>query len=83
MIDHDPRAAPDYEPPSFGELVTLADQCGLIAGFEHTLKGVHFRAAGQLFTLLQRDAELLLHGILLGYFNADTSDDLTTAAWQT
>lgn len=82
MIDRDPRESTEYAPPSFGELVALAEECHLVSGYEQTARGVHFRAAGQVFQLPQRDAELLLHGILLGYFYAETRDDLTTAAWE-
>lgn len=81
MIDHDPRQTAEYAPPSFGELVALADQCGVISGFEQTPKGIRFRVAQQVFHLPQRDAELLLQGVLLGYFYAETHDDLTTTAW--
>ena len=82
MIDHDPRDTFVYAPPSFAELVELADQCGLVAGFEQVAEGVHFRVAGQVFTLPQRDAEIFLHGVLLGYFTSDTSDSLAGAAWE-
>ncbi len=77
MIDTDPRLpAPGgmYAPPSLTELIDASAQLRLIEGVEETLRGIRLRLVGQVFDLSAREAELLLTGLMLGYFAASEQE---------
>ena len=84
MIDTDPREFVQdgaYQPPTLAELVESAGQLGLIDGCEAGRFGVRLQVVGQIYDVSQRDAEMLLTGLLLGYFSVVSQDDLLAAQW--
>lgn len=84
MIDTDPRESVEdggYAAPTFRELVEVGEQLGLVSGYEADDARVQMRVVGQVFHLAHREAELMLHGILLGYFAAQAGDDVSAADW--
>jgi hypothetical protein len=86
MIDTDPREYRQdgaYQPPTFAELVESATQLGLVEGCEPGRYGIRLQIVGQVYDVAQRDAEMLLTGLLLGYFSVVSQDDLLSAQWNT
>ena len=87
MTDTDPREhvlGGVYQPPAFHELVSSASQLGLIDGYEEGLRSIRLKAVGQIYDVSRREAEMLLNGLLLGYFSAVNpgADNLVLAAWE-
>ena len=76
MTDTDPRdGAGAYPPPSFDELAEMALQLGLLTGASARGALVQLRVAGIVFELPPDQAELLLHGVLLGYFVSQAGEE--------
>lgn len=84
MIDTDPRVAANggaYAPPTLSELIDSAAHLQLIDGVEETLRGIRIRLVGQVYDLKTREAELMLTGLLLGYFAAAEPTPSTFQPW--
>lgn len=70
-----------YPDPSFEELLRLGFDLGMITEYEASMFGVRLRCATEEFTLGVDEAEILMRGLLLGYFYGHSRDDLSLAHW--
>lgn len=72
----------EYPEPSFEELLHLCRDFGLVSEYEAHLTGVRLRCVNQVFEVSVDEAELLMQGLLLGFFFGHSRDDLSLAQWQ-
>lgn len=72
----------NYEDPTFEELLRLCQDFGLVSEYHATLTGVHLRCVSQEFQLTVDEAEVLMQGLLLGFFYGHSRDDLSLARWK-
>lgn len=72
----------DYEDPSIEELAELCISYGLINDIRIEKGRFRFTAVNRYFDLDRIQADLLIQGLLLGYFSVHSGDELTMAAWE-
>ncbi|GAB5520704.1 MAG: hypothetical protein RhofKO_29550 [Rhodothermales bacterium] len=70
-----------YDEPSFEELLELCIDYGLVTRYRPSLERVQLVAVTQGYELGVNEADILLQGLLLGYFFGQSGDDLTQAEW--
>ena len=70
-----------YSDPSFTELVQMCMDFGLVEDYRAKRPGVRLRCLSEVYDVSIGEAELLLRGLLLGFFHQRTQDDLTLAQW--
>ncbi|MEM6646929.1 MAG: hypothetical protein AAF730_11830 [Bacteroidota bacterium] len=70
-----------YKEPSFEELLELCIDYGLVTQYRPSLERVQLVAVTQNYDLSVDEADVLLQGMLLGYFFGQSGDDLTQAEW--
>lgn len=70
-----------YPDPTFEELLRLCMDYGLITDYEARIYGVRVRCVTEAFEVSVDEAEVLMKGLLLGYFYGHSRDDLTPARW--
>ena len=75
------RTLLDYRDPTLEELLRLCRDFGLLTDFDLSPHGVLLRCVNQVFDVSAEDAELLLKGLLLGFFFGHSRDDLSLAEW--
>ena len=75
------RALSEYADPTFDELLRLCQDFGLVTEFHATVHGVRMRCVNQTFEVGVDEAELLMQGLILGFFFGHSRDDLTLAQW--
>jgi hypothetical protein len=70
-----------YPDPTFEEMLELCRDFGLVAEYHVRLDGVQLRCVNQVFDLRIDEAEVLMQGLLLGFFYGHSRDDLSLARW--
>jgi hypothetical protein len=73
----------DYREPSFDEMLRLCTDFGLVTEFRATKRGIRICCVNQTFDVSADEAELLLQGLILGFFYGHSRDDLSLAHWET
>lgn len=76
------QALHGYDDPSFEEMLRLCQDFGLVTEYHADLHGVTLRAVNQRYELTVDEAEVLMQGLLLGFFFGHSRDDLSLAQWQ-
>lgn len=72
----------EYEDPSLEELAELCIAYGLISDIRYEKGRYRFTAVNRYFDLDPIQADMLIQGLLLGYFYVQSGDELTMAAWE-
>ena len=72
----------DYPEPSFDEMLRLCTDFGLVTEFRVTMRGIWMRCVNQNFEVSVDEAEVLLQGLILGFFYGHSRDDLSLAQWE-
>lgn len=75
--------ASQYADPTFEELLKLCQDFGLVTDFHAHVRGVRIRCVNQEFNVSVDEAEVLMQGLLLGFFYGHSRDDLALAQWET
>jgi hypothetical protein len=75
------RTVAEYPEPTFEEMLRLCRDFGLVTEVETTVRGVRLRCVNQSFEVSVGEAELLMQGLLLGFFFGHSRDDLSLAEW--
>ncbi len=70
-----------YAEPQLHELIALCQQFELVVSHEMNDSEVTLLCQRDVYTLKHAEAELLLRGLLLGFFHRRTKDDLSLALW--
>jgi len=70
-----------YPDPTFEELLELCRDFGLVSDYHPSLAGVRLRCVNQIFEMSVDEAEVLMQGLLLGFFYGHSRDDLSLARW--
>jgi len=72
-----------YREPTLQELMELGKDFGLIRSVERLGDGrLRIQAKEEAFTTNLHEAQLLVRGLLIGYFAYHTRDDLSLANWE-
>jgi len=72
----------DYPDPTFEEMLRLCTDLGLVSEYTPRLTGVTMRCINQVFDVSVDEAEILMQGLLLGFFYSQSQDDLSLALWE-
>lgn len=72
-----------YHEPTLQELIDLGQDFGLIRDVERAGDGrLRIQCKEEVFTTNLHEAQLLVRGLLIGYFAYHTRDDLSLAYWE-
>lgn len=71
-----------YRQPTLDELLDLCLDFGLVSDLERNGEFLRMRCREEVFNVSVREAELLVRGLLIGYFAMQTRDDLGLATWE-
>ncbi len=72
-----------YREPTLQELIEVGQDFGLIREVEREEDGrLRIQCKEELFTTNLHEAQLLVRGLLIGYFAYHTRDDLSLANWE-
>jgi hypothetical protein len=71
-----------YPDPTFEEMIELCRDFGLVTDYQPSLNGVRMQCVNQVFELTVDEAEVLMQGLLLGFFYGHSRDDLSIARWE-
>jgi len=72
-----------YREPSLHELIELGQDFGLVRDVERLEDGrLRIQCKEEVFTTNLHEAQLLVRGLLIGYFAYHTRDDLSLAYWE-
>jgi|GEM_PF-4669585 len=74
---------PSYPDPDFEEMLMLCIDFGIISNYRASVFGVHFTCVNEELEMGVSDAEVLMKGLLLGFFYGHSRDNLTMARWKT
>lgn len=70
-----------YAEPDRRELLRLCRDFGLVHEYEVGATGIRMRCLHQVFEVSPQESELLMKGLLLGFFYGHSRDDLSLADW--
>lgn len=70
-----------YQEPSLNEIVMLCSSQGLIQAWDTDGLRATFRIMGASYDLTVAEAQLMLEGVLLGYYLSQSGDDVSGAVW--
>jgi hypothetical protein len=73
---------PLYRRPTLAELIDLCIDFGLVSDLDRDGELIRMTCREETFDVSAREAELLVRGLLIGYFAMHTQDDLGLAAWE-
>lgn len=76
------RAIADYPEPTLREMLRICKDFGLITDFDASVRGIRMVCVNQTFDVSVDEAEVLLQGLLLGFFYGHSRDDLSLAQWE-
>lgn len=71
-----------YEGPTLDELIQLCIDFELLNDVKRTNGRIKIRVREEYFDLNDREASILVRGLLLGSFALHTRDDLALAQWK-
>lgn len=80
MVSYE-RLRYDYPDPTFEEVLRLCRDFGLVTDYEPSVGRVRLRCVNQVFDVTVDEAEVLMQGLLLGFFYGHSRDDLSLARW--
>lgn len=72
----------DYPDPTFEEMLRLCKDFGLVTEYTPSLTGIRMKCINQIFDVSVDEAEMLMQGLLLGFFYGHSRDDLSLARWK-
>ena len=75
------KAVADYPEPTFREMLRICKDFGLITEFDASVRGIRMQCVNQMFDVSVEEAEVLMQGLLLGFFYGHSRDDLSLAQW--
>ena len=75
------KAVADYPEPTFREMLRICKDFGLITEFDASVRGIRMQCVNQTFDVSVDEAEVLMQGLLLGFFYGHSRDDLSLAQW--
>lgn len=76
------RAIADYPEPTFREMLRICQDFGLITDVDASVRGIRMQCVNQTFDVSVDEAEVLMQGLLLGFFYGHSRDDLSLAQWE-
>lgn len=71
-----------YRQPTLDEMLDLCVEFGLVSDLERDGDFIRMTCREEEFGVSVREAELLVRGLLIGYFAMQTRDDLGLATWE-
>ena len=71
-----------YRQPTLDEMLDLCVDFGLVTDLERDGEFMRMTCRDEQFSVSVREAELLVRGLLIGYFAMQTRDDLGLATWE-
>lgn len=75
--------ASPYTQPSLDELIQLSMDFGLVNDVRHESNGrLSIKCKEETFRATLPEAQLLIRGLLIGFFAMHTRDDLSLANWE-
>lgn len=70
-----------YAEPDRRELLRLCRDFGLVQEYEVGSNSIRMRCVQEVFEVSPQESELLMKGLLLGFFYNHSRDDLSLADW--
>ncbi len=70
-----------YPEPTFEEMLRLCVAYGLVSGYEASMFGVRLTCIQEEYELSVDEAEVMMRGLLLGFFYGHCRDNLALAHW--
>jgi hypothetical protein len=84
MVKSFPKRPPPpvrYAEPDRRELLRLCRDFGLVQEYEVGVNSIRMRCLHEVFEVSPQEADLLMKGLLLGFFYNHSRDDLSLADW--